>query len=490
MAGIFDVYEPTVPAAQKPWLVRQVQRIFGRSDMAASSKSGATEAGVTTTASPSTETFDLWNLRYERMAIIQDVRRLIQEDPRIDGAAWRTAREATRKGFTATVQKQAARGTGAGRANRAQAIIDQTIRDCKLNDEGRLAGLAFALLAEGDLFMQRVVDGGAIVGLERMPAVSMERNTNAQNRFFDVNRAFSQIDIQTQTTVANFAEWQIGHYAWKLVPGDRYGQSQYVQARRPARQLMVAEQAQVTRRVARASLRIHHAVGNQENPGDQRAIDAYKANNNLTAQSKGGLNPNVALIDFYSNGVGSITAIPGDPNLEKIEDIEYLQALYVAALRVPAPLLGIAVKDINRDILQDQIAEWLKEVQTLTDAIAQVLRDTLDFALMLAGIDPSTVTYDVRFSSNSVETGTEFFKRMLSLRQNTRGSGKNAIPDPLVSRETLLTLMAEYIGIKDIAAELAKLDAEDVRLDEKAMAQSQAAAAAALNPTDPPNEEA
>jgi hypothetical protein len=485
MAGIFDVYKPTDPHADKPSIVQRISSWFGRSDLAPSHKAGATETGVTTTASPSTESFDLWNLRYERQAIIQDVRRLAQEDPRMDRASWRMAREATRKGFVANVQKKATRGIHAGRTNKAQAIIDETIRTCKLDDEAWLAGMAWALMMEGDLFPQRVVDGGKLVGLKRMPAISMERNTDSQDRFFDESRAFSQLDIQTQQTVADFTSWQIAHYRWKHIPGERYGQSQFIQARRPARQLMVTEQAQVTRRVARAALRIHHAVGNTDNPGSTADIEAYKAQNNLAQASKGGTNPQVALVDHFTNGVGSITAIPGDPNLEKIEDIEYLQDIYLCALTTPAPLIGVAVKNINRDILQDQMAEWLKEVQTLTSTISQMIRDTLDFALMLEGVDPASVHYDLIFSTNSVESPTDLIKRLLLLRQNTRGSGKNAIPDPLVSRETLLALLSEVVGIEDIPAELAKLDVEDAMLDAKATEQARAAAEAIAPDEDP-----
>jgi hypothetical protein len=486
MAGIFDVYKPTDPSASKPSLVQRIQGLFSRSSGAPGEKAGATEMGVTTTASPSTESFDLWSLRYERQAIIEDVSRLLLEDTRIDRAAWRTAREATRKGFKALVQKTSSRGTHAGRSNRAQAIIDETIRTCGLDDPDWLAGMAYALMRDGDLFPQRVVDGGKLVALKRMPAISMERNTDSQDRFFDDDRAFTQLDIQTQQTVADFASWQIGHYRWKHIPGERYGQSQYIQSRRPARQLMVMEQSQMTRRVVRGPMRIHHAIGNKENPGDARAIADYKANNNLNQQSNGGTNPNVASKDYYTNGIGSITAIPGDPNLEKIEDIEYMQDIYVASLGVPAALINLAVKDINRDILQDQTAEWLKEVQTLTDAISRMVRETLDFALVLAGVDPATVSYLLTFSANSVESPTDHVKRVLLLRQNTRGQGKNAIPDPLISRETALVMLAEVIGLEDAKAELAKLDAEDRALDEKEAAKAQVTAdVTAANEPDP-----
>jgi hypothetical protein len=487
MAGIFDFWRPTEPGASKPWLVRSVERIFGRSELAPSKGAEATEAGVVTTASPSTESYDLWSLRYEREATIQDIRKLMLEDPRIDRAAWKTGRESTRKGFAVKVSKTASRGPHAGRANRAQTIIEDTIRRCNLNDGSFLSGLAVALLAEGDLFIQRVVDRDQVVDVKRMPAISMERNTNAQDRFFDPANAFTQLDIQTQTTVANFSQWQIHHERWKHIPGERYGNSQYIQARRPARQLILAEQAQLTRRIARAALRVHHSVGNKDNPGSQADIDAYKQNNNLTQQSMGGANPKVALQDYYTNGVGSIMAIPGDANLEKIDDIEYLQNLYVSALNVPAPLLGISVKDINRDILEEQVSEYLKEVQTLTDAIAKVIRAVLDLALLLAGIDPGSVSYDITFSANSVETESERFKRITSLRQNSRGNGKNSIPDPIISRRTALSLLAADLGISDIDAELAELDKEDAELDakEQSKAQSVADALAKTAPVQP-----
>jgi hypothetical protein len=488
MSGIFDVYKPTDPTPDNPGLVRRVGRYLrGLLSGQVLQEQGTTEAGVSTTASPSVEEFDLWRLRYERRAVIEDVARMILDDPRLERAAWKVAREAVRTGVKATVVKTAKRGPVAGRYRRAQEIVDRTLKECKITP-AKLRGWSFGLTRDGDLFIQWIVKGNRIVGAKRMPAAGMERLTDSQDRFFDVERAFDQLDVQNDTTIASFAAWQIHHERWKHIDGERYGQSQYISLRKPARKLDLMEQGQVIRRITRAPLRLLHSVGTKEDPGLQKDVDEYKALNNLNNQSKGGFDPKVATRDFFANGRTTITAIPGDPNLEKIDDLEYFADVYAAGMGPPKAMLGFSSEDINRDILKDQIDEWLKEVQDLTDAILSIVRGGLEMALLLEGIDPTTVELVLTCSQNSTETAAQRADRATKLRQNTRGFGACATPDPLIPRRLALQTVAEDMGIEDVDAVLEELDAEEAALRERAEADAQAAAERQAAIAPPPQE--
>lgn len=460
MSGIFDVYKPTDAAPSNPSLVGRLMRVFRRDRSGAAEHGKTTEAGTSATASPSVEQFELWQWRYDRRAIVTDVHKLMLDDPRVSKAAWKYAREATRKGVIATVKVGAKRGPAATRARRAQEVLNRTLKDCHITPL-RLRSWAFALIKEGDLFVQRVVAGDRVVDAKRMPAISMERNTDSQDRYFDVMKAFTQIDVQTDQAIADFAAWQIHHERWNHVDGDRYGTSAFVQLRRPARNLQLMEQAQVIRRITRAALRLLHKVGTRENPGTLKEVEDYKAANNLSAQSKGGFDPSVAMRDYFGNGATDIQSIPGDPNLEKIDDLEYFQDLFAVGTGAPKAMLGWSAKDINRDILKDQIEQWLKEVQDLTDAIANVVRGILDLALLLEGIDPDTVEYHLTFSTNTTETAEERQSRVSKARQNTLGSGKNATPDPLIPKRVAVAAIAEDYGFTDVDAILSELDEEE-----------------------------
>lgn len=467
MAGIFEVFRPTDPAAGNPGLVARLARLVNRVWAHPADADGTTEGGSSATASPSTEQFELWQLRYERRAIIADLRRLYDEEPRFARAVRKFAREAVRKGIRVTVSSGTARQPDA-RIQHAMAILERTIADCGLTPT-RLRSWALALPLEGDLFIQRVVVGNRVVDAKRMPCASMERMSDSQDRFFDVNRAFAQIDIQTNADITQFALWQIHHERWNHLDGDRYGRSEYLQLRRPARNLQLLEQAQVIRRIARAALRLLHRVGSKDRPGLSKDVEDYKALNSLAAQG-GGLDPTMALRDYFGNGLTEVVAIPGDPNVHEIADLEYFRDSFASGTGAPKAMLGWADKDINRDILKDQIAQWLKEVQDLTDAIKNVVRGILDFALLLEGIDPSTVPYDLVFSQNSTETPSERQTRVAA-----------ALEAGLIPLRVAVGAISEDYDFDDVDAVLEELKAERDEKQAKALALMQRAGDQALD---------
>lgn len=447
MAGIFEVFRPTDPTTDNPGLVARLTRLVQRVWARPADGGGTTEGGTSATASPAVEQFELWNLRYERRSVIADLRRLYDEEPRFARAVRKFAREAVRKGFRVTVADRQELGQASNRRDRAISILERTIADCGLTPT-RLRSWALALPLEGDLFIQRVVVGNRVVDAKRMPSSSMERMSDSQDRFFDVNRAFAQIDIQTNADITQFALWQIHHERWNHMDGDRYGRSEYLQLRRPARNLQLLEQAQVIRRIARAALRLLHRVGSKDRPGLGKDVEDYKALNSLAGQG-GGLDPTVALRDYFGNGLTDVVPIPGDPNVHEIADLEYFRDAFASGTGAPKAMLGWADKDINRDILKDQIEAWLKEVQDLTDAIKNIVRGILDFALLLEGIDPATVPYDLVFSQNSTETPIERQTRVAA-----------ALEAGLIPLRVAVGAISEDYDFDDVDAVLSELIAE------------------------------
>lgn len=457
MAGIFEVFRPTDPKASNPGLVTRLTRLVQRTWTRLADAGGTTEGGTSATASPAVEQFELWNLRYERRSVIADLRRLHDEEPRFARAVRKFAREAVRKGVRVTVTDGPDGGPVSSRHSRAVAVMERTIADCELTTS-RLRSWALALPLEGDLFIQRVVVGNRVVDAKRMPSASMERMSDSQDRFFDVNRAFAQIDIQTNADITQFALWQIHHERWNHLDGDRYGRSEYLQLRRPARSLQLLEQAQVIRRIARAALRLLHRVGNKDKPGLAKDVDDYKATNSLAGQG-GGLDPTIALRDYFGNGLTEIVAIPGDPNVHEIADLVYFRDAFASGTGAPKAMLGWADKDINRDILKDQIDQWLREVQDLTDAIKNVVRAILDFALLLEGIDPATVPYDLVFSQNSTETPAERQTRVAA-----------ALEAGLIPLRVAVGAISEDYDFDDVDAVLEELKAEREEKQAQALA--------------------
>lgn len=479
---MFNWYKPAVTTSAQPGLITRIANLFGfkQPDPAKTTEQGAAGA-----ASPSLFSFNLLALRYERMAILTDIRRLLQEDTRLAKANRKFAREAVRKGVVVTVT---GKGGGTKRiAKQAQAVIDAVNEAAKVNE--KLFGWAQMLLAEGDVFVQIVVEGDTVVDLKRMPAVGMERNTDETDRFPDLAKAFTQFDVTSQAELAAFAYWQIAHIRWNHIDGERYGQSEYLQVRGPARLLQLTEQAQVVRRITRAAQKRLHTVGTAENPGKATgpgSVEEYKINNGIGSDPKKAWDPMTQVTDYMSNGLTDIKVLEGDAHVHEIDDIRYLQDVFMAGVSVPKAVIGVDSESINRDVLDDQRAEWLKEAGALSKCIGDGLRGIYAFALLLAGINPDAVDIQLQFAESSIERPLDRTKRVLDLRAATIGQGKQAIPSPLISRERAITILAEDLSITDPHAELEAIDDELADLRETEQRAAQEAAAQAKPPADDP----
>ena len=422
-----------------------------------------TETGASGTAAPSVWEFSLLASRYERMAIITDIRQLLLQDTRLARFNRKFAREAVREGVVITVQPATAGGNEQS-ATRAQQIIDKLLLDCHIQEQ--LLGWAMTALSEGDLYLQRVVAGSEIVAIKRMPADSMERNTDETDSFVDLAVAFTQFDAVTQSDIAQFAQWQITHMRWQLIPGERYGTSEYVQIRGPARQLLLLEQAQIVRRITRAPLRRHHKIGDKEKPAKltgEGSINEYKSVIGMAGNPKAVQDPLYQITDYFTNANVDIKNLEGDRDVHQIDDLLYFQELLAIGGTVPPALIGLAAKNVNRDVLKDQRAEFLKETVALTELIEGALRQIFDFALQLQGVNPRAVAINIRFSESSMETASERVERIIKLREATVGVGKNAVSIPLISQKTALQSIARDMGISNVDAEL---DAIAKELDE------------------------
>ena len=452
---MFDWWQPAKLAHAFP-LIGRIARLvgFNQPDI-----EKTTEQGAAGTAAPAVFQMTLQAQRYERQAVIHDIRQLLKDDPRLARASRKFARKATRRGVIVTVDP---RGDGnEAEAKRAQAIIEQINADARIND--KLSGWAQMLMAEGDLFLQNVAMGDRLINIKRMPAASMERNTDETDSFPDPAMAFTQFDVTVQTDIAHFARWQITHARWNHVDGERYGESEFLQVRNHSRLLGLTEQGQVVRRMTRAPQRRVHHVGTPDKPAPPigpGSIEEYKRVNGLISKPRDAWDPMTTTTDYFGNGLTKIETLPGDPNVHEIDDIKHLQDVQMAGAGTPKAVVGLDAENINRDILKDQRAEWHDDVNLLAEALADALYECYTIGLLLARINPDSLVIKVRIASASMETAEDRMTRVTKARQNTVGSGKAATPDPLISKKTAITILAEDLGIEDVEAELAALEEE------------------------------
>lgn len=398
-----------------------------------------TELGTSASVAPrTTEYARLWIERYDRRSVILDIHKLLADNPLISQAAQVFVDSAVSKGFTVTVDRTATRGARAANELKAQRVIDRLIRDAgirkKLPSWGRM------LLTEGDLFIQNVEFHGQIINAKRMPAVTMERNSDERDAFPDVLAAYRQLDVSTNEELAKFALWQIVHARWNYVDGERYGSSQYLQLRTLSRVFLDMVLQMAIRRRTRGPLRLFHRVGTEQNPGDEADVMNYKKWNGFAdLERRGELD---TLTDFFGNGLTKVEAIEGDARLGDIADVEFILNVLFPRTAVTKGLIGFG-ENVSRDILDEQREFLFLEQDLLIDVLEwEVLRPVFDLALMVEGINPDSILYAIQFEDRMTEAGK--LARMEVLLEVYEAG--------LMTIEQFVERSSVYLNIKDVSA--------------------------------------
>lgn len=428
-SGIVSRYRPA--KRQKPDSIirrafRRLRGLINRPNPSLTTEQGSGAA------SPSTYEHGLWAERYERRQVIQDCRRMIADDPRARRSTLKLAKEATRKGATIVVNLETSPSKRL--AKKAQAIAEELqglLNPAPVQQtatSGKLRSWAWMLLVEGDLFVQAVLKGDRLVDAKRMPAAGMERLSDDTDEFGDPFRAFAQIDVSTNEEVATFPEGLMYHARWCHIDGERYGQPELSSGRRLQKLLEISENAQNIRRIVRAPQRMLWNVGTEENPGKPGDIQEFKETNGFVGGQREIYDPTNVAIDYYGNGPVSAQPIEGDATVHEIEDIVYLQNLYTAAgTPTPGFLYGLDCNSLNRDVMEELRAEWLKEVQDLADEMRMLVAWLFELSLELRGIHPGAIHYTVSLSDSSSEEPTQVIDRIATMKREGLISERRAV---------------------------------------------------------------
>ena len=422
----------------------------------------SSDTGLLIKTSPTIWEYEMFRLEWDRRTIFRQMETMMKTDTRIKRANRIFAATAVRKGINITVSSS----TGKKLGKRAQDIVDQILRDCQIN--AKLASWARILLEYGDLFLNPVVDihTNQIKTIKSLPAISMQRNEDITGNFLDREKAFRQIDPIDLIIIQEFPLWSINHIRWDHQEGDMYGNSQYLQCRSYWKKLNMTEQDLVIRRRTRAVPRRVHILGTKDNPGSQTDIDNYKAANHLNA------NKSQITTDYYINGMGDVKDLSADTQVDKIDDVEHLQEVYMIGTGVPLHMLGFG-KNVNRDIVGDQIKQFKEDTQELRDLIEygdsspySGLRAIFDFGLSLQGIDPRLIEYNIRWAEEDDETPQDRIARV--------ALGRSMQPKPTMSQKTAVAILAKDNGLENataIEAELNEIEneLEQDRLDQQTL---------------------
>ncbi len=325
---------------------------------------------------------------------------------------------------------------------------------------GKVESWAKMLIVEGDLFLQLVIsEEGQLVDVKRMPAAAMERNTDDTDEFINPMEAFSQVDIMTRETIALFPIGLMHHIRWNHIDGERYGESELISSRRIRRLLEIVEEGQVIRRMTRAAPTRLWNIGNQVDSGNIDDIKEFKQNNGFVDGARDIYDPTEIAKDFFGDGLVTVQTVDTEGAIGEIEDINYFANLYTAAgLPTPSPIYGFDAYQINRDIMEDIRAEWLKETQILTGMMEQAIRWICDTALALNDFLPELTPYKIAFSISTVELPAEVQSRVIQ-----------AYESGLLSQKTAVQTIAEYYNINDVDNELQAIQQDHDRQDQRAL---------------------
>lgn len=390
--------------------------------------------------------FDMFKIASDRINIINDIQKLCGDsgDWRFQRANNIIAGDACKGGFSIIVNN----------SSKAQNIIDDFIKRTKLNYLCREH--ARSLLRDGDLFLNVICDinSGTIHEIIKAPAVTIKKNTDEYGKFFDVEKAYTQFDIKTNFNSiielkppqigTHFALFQMNHIRWLDDQNFIYGTSQYAASRRIYRMLEKMEEANAIRRMYRSVNKRAHNISPE---ALNYSIEEYKKDNRMVDEFGNPTPNNYLLSDFIGKGV-TISNLDDAANLDQVKDIEYMNDQLWIGLLVPEAIIS-GGRNINRDILKVQYPHYLDTLNDITDKLEygdcgyfSGYRDIINLQLMLKGINPEAINYDMVWSQKTDETGLEKLEKV----QNALGKngGKQ-----IITLKKAIQLLSNDFDIED-----------------------------------------
>lgn len=407
---------------------------------------------------------ELFRIAQDRYHIVKEVNELCGEngDIRFQRANALIAEDATKGGFSIIVnastkdkkikRKQGKEKEVSAEAEKVQKIVDDFLERTKLHI--LCTEHARALLRDGDLFLNVIVDlkKGLITEIKRAPALTMKRNTDEYGNFIDNQKAFSQIDISQiyqmagekapQQSRKDFALYQINHIRWLCDETKIYGTSQYAVARKCYKMLEKMEEALAYRRIYRSVSKRSHKLETT----DIAEIEDYKRANAMVDEY-GTPTRNAHMLTDYIGNV-EVTALHDEANLDEVKDVEMIENMLWINLLVPKAIIT-GGQGINRDVLKVQYPHYLQTLENITDRLEygdnsdySGYRAIIDLQLLLQGINPENIYYDIVWSRKTEESTAE---RIEGIQNALAKSGGKQ----LISHEKAIQLVADDFDIED-----------------------------------------
>jgi|MDSV01.1.fsa_nt_gb hypothetical protein len=331
----------------------------------------------------------------------------------------------------------------------------------------------------GDNFVYLKIDPEkGVIGCRQLPNVEIERveagsfPTQAEADGSDKER---KVKFIWKEKSIELNSWEVAHF--RLLGDDRrlpYGTSMLEKARRVWKQLLLAEDAMLVYRTARAPERriFKIFVGNM----DDKDVEAYVQRVANKFKRDPIVDPNNGQVDLRYNQMAvdqdffipvrdqgapsPIETLPGATNLSEIADIEYIQKKLLASLRIPKAFLGfeeVVGEGKNLALLDIRFARTINRIQK---SIVQELNKIAIIHLYVLGFDEELDNFALGLTNPS--TQSELLK--LEAWQNKITLYKDAVSDPGsgISPVSATWAKKHVLGMSD---EEIKLDLQQQRFE-------------------------
>jgi hypothetical protein len=310
--------------------------------------------------------------------------------------------------------------------SKAQAVFDKVIQTSKLHQ--KIQYIVRNLVKYGDFFGEVVVNAALeIVNIKPLPPITVFRNENLAGHLlvgeprYDKKSgkvqngseecAFEQKAESTGNLIATFWPWQILHIRLNHDGFSPYGRSHLRVARVTYKKLKAIEEGLIVGRLTREYQKLIFYVDTTGLSKKEASVALTEFQQNVVQRvhvDGRRENPFSVMTDFFlTTGwikIGtqvqprktSIDIIdPKNVGIHDITDVEYLHRKFLAALRVPPAHMGFE-KDVNaKATLTIQDVQYVRMLRNIQQLVGHGLEQVFDTALVLAGMDPEQVDYEI-----------------------------------------------------------------------------------------------
>ena len=341
---------------------------------------------------PGMEYLEREQISQRRYQVLKDIAKMARMDPRISRMLYKLAADAAYRHFHVVVES----AVGKRKQTRALDIINRT--RYLIQDEKKLRGWLEAMLRDGDLFLQLIIDGQAkeIERAKKLAAEMTYSRLDAEGNFPKDKAPYYQAHAYNhEQEIRSFQAWEIVHVKWRGEDGQPYGRPVFESARLAYQRVDSGEKNITIRRQLRAGRRQLFNVGTPDNPGTWEEVDQFKEKNKDALD-----NPQNPITDYYGDGQVSVDSIGGDDTISDTKDIEHFEGLlHIAGFTSQASMSGGRESAANFAVIDSQDEDYLRTLGHIDETVEEGFRQIFDTALLLKGENPDSIEYSFNWGS-------------------------------------------------------------------------------------------